>query len=74
MFESTDDEEEYEFDSSIAFADSGTLEGNVWRVVDREAGVVCYGHNKKEGLTCLPLSETTLDPPESDGETDDEQS
>ena len=33
---------------------------NVWRVVDKEAGVVCW-ISRKGGVFCLPLSETNLD-------------
>ena len=31
------------------------------RVVDKEAGVVCYMYIGRGGVSCLPLSETTLD-------------
>jgi hypothetical protein len=38
---------------------------NVYRMVDEEAGIACwvYSHRRvsEAGISCLPLSETTLD-------------
>jgi|APHM01.1.fsa_nt_gi hypothetical protein len=34
---------------------------SVARIVDREAGVVCYMFSGKDSVTAVPLSETNLD-------------
>jgi hypothetical protein len=34
--------------------------GTVRRVVDQEAGIACWIYNTS-GISCLPLSQTTLD-------------
>jgi len=33
----------------------------LYRIVDPEAGVVCYHLSQKDSLTCMPISETELD-------------
>lgn len=42
----------------VIISEYGTYE--LWRVVDKEAGVVCW-IRPSTGLDCLPLSETKLD-------------
>lgn len=51
-------------DAPIKMADVGQL---VDRIVDEEAGVVCYLYAHFEGggsISCLPLNQTLLDPEE----------
>lgn len=33
----------------------------VWRVIDEEAGVVCYSFDYRGGISCLPIASTKLD-------------
>lgn len=33
----------------------------LYRIIDPEAGVVCYHLSEKDSLTCIPVSETELD-------------
>jgi hypothetical protein len=35
------------------------MDNGVWRYVDKEAGVVCWGRYSY-GISCLPLSQTKL--------------
>lgn len=42
-------------DEAVGYASGGS----VYRVIDTEAGVVCW--SKANGLSCLPISDTLLD-------------
>jgi hypothetical protein len=53
------------FESKRAVTKSGAT-SNIFRVIDVEAGVVVYGHTKKDGLTSIPISETELEVDEFD--------
>jgi len=53
------------FEAKKAVAKSG-LSSYIFRVIDVEAGVVVYGHTKKDGLTSIPISETELEVDEFD--------
>jgi len=37
--------------------------GNVYRFIDAKADVVCWIHQTRGGISCLPLSDTALEPP-----------
>lgn len=47
--------------SRINSETSAIIDNKILRIIDKQAGVVCWVFSYQGGISCLPLSDTRLD-------------